>query len=59
MLPRCQVCRHPGPVHLIEINGVDLQAAETIFAFAANGFGAEFLVNLPFSFQRKTHLVNT
>ena len=36
-----------GPVHLIEIDGVDLQAAEAVFAFAANGFGSEFLPNVP------------
>src|SRR5205807_5868907 len=31
------------PVHLVEIDGIDLQAAETVFAFAANGNGTELL----------------
>src|SRR6266436_612507 len=34
-----------GPVHLIEIDGVNLQAAETVFALAPNGAGAELLPN--------------
>src|SRR5258707_742289 len=34
-----------GPVHLIKTDGVDLQAAKAGFAFAANGFGSEFLPN--------------
>ncbi len=37
-----------GPVHLIEIDGFDLQAAETVFAFAANGLGAELLPDFRF-----------
>src|SRR5712691_6788823 len=33
------------PVHLIEIDRVDVQAAKTVFAFAPNGIRAEFLPN--------------
>src|SRR2546421_1705785 len=36
------------PVHLVEIDGVDLEAAETVLAFAANGNGTELLPNFPF-----------
>src|SRR5260370_3680839 len=36
-----------GPVHLKKIDGADLQAAQTVFAFAANGIGAELLPNFP------------
>src|SRR5438552_13244271 len=36
------------PVHLVEIDGVDLEAAETVFAFAANGNGTELFPDFAF-----------
>jgi len=35
-------------VHLVEIDRIHLQAAETVLAFAANGDGAEFFPNFSF-----------
>ena len=36
------------PVHLVKIDGFDLQPAKAVFAFTANGIGAESLGDFPF-----------